>query len=230
MDEVVYPDEATLDENVGYVDLPEGFEEKYGAGVAIDKLREIASNGVQAMADTNCKEHPGSRNCALFNVCRHRNFCIVGNYMVVPGWPAPGMESINLGNAGRYDPLMYRAHQQCGGIHCVLITNPYGHRTQDQLHIHYKGYNPTAGSALKARLEKSICNTGGWRYFSECGAAKAKVFGHFPRVFSEVAMAFGGGSLKNVGITVWQTEKCGGGVKTIVLAASHCSIEHSIIR
>lgn len=175
----------------------------------------------------NCAINPSASECFLYNACHGPRYCIIGSYMIVPGWPVAGMEDINGGNAGEYDFLMAAARAQCGSPSCVLITNPVGHRSQEQFHIHYRQYNG-GGSAVKSRLETTLCGTSGWQYFSECGSAKARLYNEFPGVFSEVARAYHGISLANVGITVWFTTACGAGLKTMILATTHCSIEHSI--
>mmetsp|Transcript_25619 Transcript_25619/g.77332 ORF Transcript_25619/g.77332 Transcript_25619/m.77332 type:complete len:286 (+) Transcript_25619:78-935(+) len=198
-------------EDFEYVDLPES----YNASQDGD------------LTGQDCAQHPNSHNCALYRLCRHRRYCVVNGYMIVPGHSLPGMEAINGHTAGHWDFLWGAARSQCGSDSCVLITNPVGHRTQDQMHIHFRHYNG-AGAALKGRLERAVCGKRGWRHFSECGSAKARLFSGMPGVFSTVAHAYGGGSLANVGITVWFTHRCGGGQKTIVLATTHCSIEHTI--
>lgn len=198
-------------EDFEYVDLPES----YNASQDGD------------LTGQDCAQHPNSHNCALYRMCRHRRYCVVNGYLIVPGRSMPGMEAINSHTAGHWDFLWGAARSQCGSDSCVLITNPVGHRTQDQLHIHFRHYNG-GGAALKGRLERAVCGKRGWRHFSECGSAKARLFSGMPGVFSTVAHAYGGGSLANVGITVWFTHRCGGRQKTIVLATTHCSIEHTI--
>lgn len=174
-----------------------------------------------------CKYNPNSKNCYLYRACRHRSYCVISGYMIVPGWACAGMEEINGGNAGKFDYLMRAARDKCSDTHCVLITNPTCCRTQDQLHIHYRHYNG-GGSALKAQLEGQLCHShGGWQYFKKCGSGKARIYDYFPDVFSEVASAYDGESLGHVGITVMFTTECGGH-KTILLATKDCSIEHSI--
>lgn len=119
-----------------------------------------------------------------------------------------------------------------------------------RFHIHYRRYNG-GGASLKRRLEKEVCSHHGWRNFHECGTGKAghnltfrsrkrmemrgkrgvsvptseaRYFSGYPAVFREVMGQYGG-HLANVGVTVWPGA-CGHGV--IVLATTHCSIEHSI--
>mmetsp|Transcript_17672 Transcript_17672/g.21696 ORF Transcript_17672/g.21696 Transcript_17672/m.21696 type:complete len:137 (-) Transcript_17672:96-506(-) len=133
------------------------------------------------------------------------------------------MESIHSSNVGYYDSMLRAAYHRCAGGSCVIITNPVGHRTQSRFHIHYRRYNG-GGANLKRRLEKQICGKHGWENFAECGTGKAKYFSHYPSVFREVLGQYGG-HLANVGVTVWPGA-CGHGV--IVLATTHCSIEHSI--
>jgi len=175
---------------------------------------------------TNCPAHPYTANCYLYKICRGHHYCVVGGYMIVIGAPVAGMESINLANARSFDYLFTLARDHCSDTHCVLITNPNHFRTQDQLHIHFRHYN-FGGTLLKHRLERAVCGQSGWQRFTECGAAKARVFKHFPGIFSTVAVAYGG-NLGPVGITVWFTPACGDGIQTIVLATTRCSIEHSI--
>mmetsp|Transcript_93348 Transcript_93348/g.278718 ORF Transcript_93348/g.278718 Transcript_93348/m.278718 type:complete len:240 (+) Transcript_93348:56-775(+) len=154
--------------------------------------------------------------------CNNGAYCAMGGYLIVAGKAdAVGMETINGGNVGYYDNLMYAAGRRCGGPNCVLITNPMHHRTQSRFHIHYRFYNG-AGSSLKHRLEQSVCRGGGWQkgHFP-CGG-KAAYFSGFPAVFSQ---AFGAGSLAHAAISVWP-KSCHGG--TIILVSYHCSIEHTI--
>lgn len=169
----------------------------------------------------------GCAGCALYHACRGRSVCVVNGYLVIPGAPLRGMEDINGGSAGRWDYLWSVARSQCGGEHCVLISNPAGFRTQHQMHLHYRAYNG-GGAAMKRRLEQTLCGSSGWRHFSQCGGGKARLFDGMPGVFSAVAGAYGGRGLANIGITVWFTRACGGGQKTMVLATAGCSIEHSI--
>mmetsp|Transcript_54769 Transcript_54769/g.158459 ORF Transcript_54769/g.158459 Transcript_54769/m.158459 type:complete len:271 (-) Transcript_54769:127-939(-) len=186
------------------------------------------SDQIMKPSDTcAASENYGCAGCYLYRVCRGRTACVINGYMVVPGEPLRGMEDINGGNAGSYDFLFSVARSRCGSNSCVLITNPIHYRTQHQMHIHYRHYNG-GGAALKKRLEAALCGTSGWKYFSECGSAKARLYDSMPGVFSAVAAAYGGGSLADVGITVWFTDACGGGQKTMILASTHCSIEHSI--
>ncbi|CAJ1343978.1 unnamed protein product [Effrenium voratum] len=160
----------------------------------------------------------------LAGMCHSGSYCAIGGYMIVAGQgSAKGMETIHGSNAGYYDSMMHAAYSRCTSGSCVLITNPVGHRTQSRFHIHYRHYNG-AGSSLKHRLEKELCGKHGWHHFSECGSAKAQAYSHYPHVFSDVLGAYGG-HLANVGVTVWPGS-CGGGV--IVLATTHCSIEHTI--
>mmetsp|Transcript_54776 Transcript_54776/g.158486 ORF Transcript_54776/g.158486 Transcript_54776/m.158486 type:complete len:291 (+) Transcript_54776:63-935(+) len=173
-----------------------------------------------------CESHIEEERCGLYKHCRGMPYCVFGNYMVVPGKPCPGMESINGGNAHSYDYLFGVARAFCGYRGCVLMTNPVGHRTQDQLHIHFR-HMIKSGPQMQASLEDATCNNDGWVHFNPhccgCGHSKARAFSGRPGVFSEVAKAFGGGSLASVGISVWFG--CG---KTIILATTHCSIEHSV--
>jgi len=184
-------------------------------------------SSVSTRSHDRCQSDLGSRSCFLYRVCRHYLYCVVGGYVIVPGRLAwPGTESIEGGNARSFDFLMLAARNECHDERCVLITNPVGFRTQEQLHIHYRHYNG-GGAALKHSLERHLCGTHGWQSFNKCGPAKARLYDVFPGVFSEVVAAHGGGSLANVGITVWLTRACGG-FKTMILATTHCSIEHSI--
>lgn len=180
---------------------------------------------LSAESYSRCR-HGHSKRCALYSKCRGRRYCIFGGYMVVPGTAIAGTEGIHGGNARQYDYLFGVARGRCGDPRCVIMTNPLGHRTQDQLHVHYRHY-VGLGPSMKARLEAATCRRGGWVPFSTgccgCGYSKARAYSYFPGVFSEVAHAFGGGSLGSVAISVWFG--CG---RTIILASTHCSIEHSV--
>eukprot|EP00913_Durusdinium_trenchii_P023191 g21770.t1 len=90
---------------------------------------------------------------------------------------------------------------------------------------------PTGPLPLVPQMERNFLTErfgetirGRWENFSECGTGKAKFFSGYPAVFREVLGQYGG-HLANVGVTVWPGS-CGHGV--IVLATTHCSIEHSI--
>jgi len=199
----------------------------YGTDVAdVSSADGASTGGAVESPRTYCPAHPWTSNCYLYKICRGHTYCVVGGYMIVVGAPVAGMESINLANARSFDYLFTLAREHCSDTHCVLITNPNHFRTQDQLHIHFRHYN-VGGSYLKHRLERAVCGRSGWQAFTECGGAKARIFQHFPGVFSTVAVAYSG-NLGPVGITVWFTAACGNGIQTIVLATTHCSIEHSI--
>eukprot|EP00933_Yihiella_yeosuensis_P017413 TRINITY_DN14552_c0_g3_i2.p1 TRINITY_DN14552_c0_g3~~TRINITY_DN14552_c0_g3_i2.p1 ORF type:complete len:305 (+),score=52.38 TRINITY_DN14552_c0_g3_i2:80-994(+) len=192
---------------------------------------KVSSDDLSTQYD-HCVMDPNNRRCALYRLCRGKHICLLGYhgsppYMVIPGEPVLGMESINGKNAKSFDELMTVARDHCDTTKCVIITNPVHHRTQDQLHIHFRHYD-RHGAHLHQRLEKALCGTQGWQTFHQCGRAKARIFDTYPGVFSEVADAFGGGSLANVGITVWFTDACGGEKKTMILATTFCSIEHDI--
>lgn len=160
----------------------------------------------------------------LANLCHGTSYCAIAGYMIVAGHgDAKGMESIHNSNVGYYDSMLRAAYNRCASGSCVIITNPVGHRTQSRFHIHYRRFNG-GGASLKHRLEKQLCGSHGWENFAECGTGKAKYFGGYPSVFREVLGQYGG-HLANVGVTVWPGA-CGHGV--IVLATTHCSIEHSI--
>lgn len=187
-----------------------------------------------APPDTNCAAHPETANCVLYRMCGTPTYCIISGYMVVPGAAVAGMETINGTNAASFDTLMDTARSRCDDpVICVLITNPVGFRTQDQLHIHYQHFNPV-GAHLKMTLEQSLCNSTSatWQPvnqpYKQCGNARARLYDAWPRVFSEVALAEGGGSLAHVGITVWTTTACDG-IKTMILLTYSCSIEHNIV-
>jgi len=172
-----------------------------------------------------CSMLPNAKRCALYQKCRGRSYCIFGGYMVVPGEATAGMESINSGNAHHYDYLMGIARSHCGSPSCVLLTNPMGHRTQDQLHIHFRHFNGL-GPSMHSKLMAATCQADGWVTFRTgccgCGYSRARAFHGFPRVFTEAARAVGG-TLAGFGVSVWFG--CG---KTVVLATSMCSIEHSV--
>lgn len=206
----------------GLSDDPEG-EEGNGAGTKLGAENSVSDPSQSCASPLNSD----SADCYLYHACQGRAACVINGYLVVPGAPLRGMEDINGANAAQWDFLFSVAQGQCGSPSCVIITNPVHHRTQHQMHLHYRQYND-GGAALKSRLEKALCGSSGWRPFSECGSAKARLFDSTPGVFSSVAAAYGGGSLAHVGITVWFTSACGGGLKTMILATTHCSIEHSI--
>mmetsp|Transcript_97939 Transcript_97939/g.255539 ORF Transcript_97939/g.255539 Transcript_97939/m.255539 type:complete len:294 (+) Transcript_97939:88-969(+) len=210
-------------------DLPEGWN-------ATENTTEIPTltsmdGAMQPMWDSyknvDCRDDIDAKQCSLYKYCRGPRYCVMGGYMIVPGFYAAGMESINRGNAGSFDYLMYAAHDMCGGTSCVLVTNPVGFRTQNELHIHFRHLD-NDGPNLKHQLEDTLCGRDGWHYFSKCGAAKARIYSSFPGVFSEVADAYAGNNLGSVGITVWETTACGAGYQTMVLVTTHCSIEHQI--
>mmetsp|Transcript_74256 Transcript_74256/g.194737 ORF Transcript_74256/g.194737 Transcript_74256/m.194737 type:complete len:298 (-) Transcript_74256:128-1021(-) len=153
-------------------------------------------------------------------------YCNLAGHMIVPRERCDSMERINGGNAQHYDQFMNAAYRYCSSPGCVLVTNPVGHRTQNQLHIHYWQMNGH-GHALKRRLEDQLClSDGGWQSFSECGTGKAKLFPSMPGAFSAAAEAFGNGPMTHIGLTVWPGA-CGGR-RVIVLATTDCSIEHDI--
>jgi len=202
--------------------VPAGTSREASSGVGAGLIAEgSVAEGV------DCSVTWWLRNCALLMMCRGPRYCVLGGYMVVPGFAVAGMENINGGNAASFDYLMSAARSSCGSAGYVLITNPVGYRTQDQLHIHYR-HLTEGGTSLKRRLEQAVCGKQGWHYFKKCGDGKVRLYPHFPGVFSQVAAAYGGKSLANVGITVWFTTACGNGLQTIILATTHCSIEHEI--
>lgn len=179
-----------------------------------------------------CPAHPTTKNCYLYAMCPSTmRYCLFGGHIIVPGRYVRGMENINGANAASFEYLMTKAHQLCSDSHCVLLVNPVGYRTQEQLHIHFRRYNK-GGANMKRALEAAVCGRGsGWHNFAPAGCggdSKARVFGHWPAVFEVVAEAYGGGSLANVGITVWESSSCGGGSRTIVQTVTHCSIEHTV--
>mmetsp|Transcript_17189 Transcript_17189/g.25951 ORF Transcript_17189/g.25951 Transcript_17189/m.25951 type:complete len:380 (-) Transcript_17189:134-1273(-) len=201
------------------------------ASIVGQAVNDATHGGLKPMYDhyvaVNCKYNPGAKQCAIYRGCQGPRYCVMGGYMIVPGFYCAGMESVNSGDAASLDYLWDAAKRMCGHTHCVLLTNPVGYRTQNQMHIHYRYYND-GGSHMKAQLERTLCDRSpGWHYFNKCGAGKARLYDYFPGVFSEVARAYGGGPLSYVGISVWFTTACGG-FKTIVLATTHCSIEHDV--
>jgi hypothetical protein len=133
-----------------------------------------------------------------------------------------GMESINRGNVHYYDAGMSSARSHCGGGGCALITNPAGHRSINQFHIHFVHYHGW-GASLKRRLEKKICGTHGWRSGGLPCHGKAAFYPGFPRVFSA---AMSGGGMNHASVVAWPAS-CGGR-GTIVQLAYGCSIEHQI--
>mmetsp|Transcript_95490 Transcript_95490/g.267460 ORF Transcript_95490/g.267460 Transcript_95490/m.267460 type:complete len:289 (+) Transcript_95490:93-959(+) len=203
-------------------DLPAGWNATDGNVEA----QALARDGeLHANSGTDCAMNPFARECLLYLSCFGRPYCVLGGYMVVPGKPVPGMESINSGNAKSFDYLMSVAHSMCSGTGCVLITNPVHHRTQDQLHIHFRHFNGL-GPSMHSKLMAATCQADGWVTFRTgccgCGYSRARAFHGFPRVFTEAARAVGG-TLAGFGVSVWFG--CG---KTVVLATSMCSIEHSV--
>lgn len=168
----------------------------------------------------------GCEGCQLYNSCKGHSMCILYGFMVVPGSPLRGMEDISSGTAGAWDFLWPIARSHCGS-NCVLLTNPVNHREQHQMHVHFRQYQ-SGGAALKSRLEQALCGTSGWLPFGQCSNAKARLYDRMPGVFSAVAAAYGGGSLANIGISVWFTSACGGGQQVILLATSGCSLVGSI--
>jgi len=209
----------------------ESADEKEAGGELVPSggaaLQELWQGQALYSGGGGCRYHAGSPDCHLYRLCRGQRVCVVGHHLVVPGESVPGMESINGGSARHLDYLWYAARGHCGSDGCVLLVNPVGHRTQDQLHIHFWHMNGR-GPALKHQLEQSLCGKYGWRSFRQCGHAKARMYNSMPGVFSEVARAFGGGSLAHVGITVMFTHACGGGQKVMILATTGCSLEHDI--
>lgn len=192
----------------------------YGSCHGSDKVVD-ASKTCAASENYHCG------GCYIYRRCQHYSACHLNGYMIAPGKPLRGMEDIDGSNARSWDYLWSAARSRCGSNSCVLISNPIHFRTQHQMHLHYRHYNG-GGAALKKRLESTVCGTSGWQPFNECGNAKAALFDHMPGVFSTVDQAYGGGNMANVGITVWFTSACGGGQKTMILAQTGCSIEHSI--
>jgi len=217
-------------------DFPETWEGWHGADADEEGEEESLSFEVPGRAGAklkanffgwgSCAQRPHAKDCYLYQACRGPAYCQIAGYMIVPGHQVTGMENINGHSAGSFDYLMSAAKDRCSGPSCVLITNPVGHRTQSQFHIHYRHYNE-GGAAVKRDLERALCGTSDWTTFWKCGAAKARIYDNYPAVFTEVARAYGGRSLGNIGVSVWFTTACGG-YKTMILATSYCSIEHSI--
>jgi hypothetical protein len=133
-----------------------------------------------------------------------------------------GMESISSGNVGYFDSGMQAARGHCGGAGCALITNPAGHRSINQFHIHSVNYAGW-GASLHKRLESKVCGKGGWHGGGLPCGGKAAFFPGFPAVFSK---AMGGGSISHASVVAWPGS-CGGD-GTIVELAFGCSIEHQI--
>jgi len=133
-----------------------------------------------------------------------------------------GVESITEGNAGYYDAGMSAARARCGDAGCALITNPPGHRTVANFHIHFVHFGGY-GADLKRRLEGEVCGRSGWRGGSLPCGGRAALFPGFPGVFS---CAMAGGGLHHASVIAWPAS-CGGS-GTIVELAYDCSIEHQI--
>merc|ERR1711957_1010626 len=77
-------------------------------------------------------------------------YCVYGNYMIVPAFGISGTEGINHDNSQDVDLLMHAAYDHCNSTSCVLMVNPMHHRTQNQLHLHFRHYNG-GGAHLKFR-------------------------------------------------------------------------------
>jgi len=134
-----------------------------------------------------------------------------------------GMESINDGNVGYYNSGMSAARSHCGDSGCALVTNPGGHRTIDQFHIHFIRYAGDYANNLKSKLASMTCMKPGWHSGGlPCGGKATFVVG-FPGIFST---AMGSGSIHHASVIAWPMS-CGG-LGTIVQVAYGCSIEHQI--
>lgn len=133
-----------------------------------------------------------------------------------------GVESITSGNVGYYNAGMYAARARCGGAGCALITNPPGHRSVNQFHIHFVHFHGY-GASLKRRLESRVCGRSGWHGGGLPCGGRAAYFPGFPGVF-RAAMAAGG--IHHASVIAWPAA-CGGR-GTIVEMAYGCSIEHQI--
>jgi hypothetical protein len=229
-------DEQTLREEwASDMDLPDLWDPKLAANVS-----ELAANGSAATGEvetpqfhywSSCRHRSGRSSCYLYRACRYSHvnstYCVYGHYMIVPKFPISGTESIDAGNAAGVDHVMRAAHDRCNHTGCVLMVNPAHHRTQDQLHLHFRHYNGY-GHHLKSELEHVACNREGWHSFHKCSHGLVQAFDGFPDVFTEVVRAYGNRTLRSTGITVFPAA-CGGN-KTIVLGTQHCSLEHSITR
>jgi len=237
----VYTDDTGAD--VLTLSLPEGWtmEDDYPESDDLEDVRDDITMHAnyyhkkklpREVGPGGCQQTPGARECYFYRACRGPRYCVINGYMIVPGFPVAGMENIDGRNAGVFDYLMYEGQKHCGSTSCVLIINPVHHRTQEQMHIHYRTLNYD-GHHEQRKLESVLCHSDrGWHKiysFGQCQEGKARLYDYFPAVFSEVANSFGGMNLAHVGVSVWNTNACGG-YKTIVLATTHCSIEHDISR
>jgi len=206
-----------------------------------DSLEDALSVKMEANAQSQsgCQYHSRPSSCFLFRDCVYGHhavngtrYCVYGNYMIVPAFGISGTEGINHDNSQDVDLLMHAAYDHCNSTSCVLMVNPMHHRTQNQLHLHFRHYNG-GGAHLKRQIEELACNnsnyTTEWHHFHKCKDGKVKAYSHFPNVFSEVVEAYGNHSLANKGITVFPSA-CGDKNMTLVLGTGHCSIEHSITR
>lgn len=226
--------EGTLPEGwTSNVDFP-GWLDPVTLGNSSDQEpsdEEVDSVEVSA-SSRDCVHNSYHSSCYLYLACvlsahpRSQTYCDFGGYMIVPTFPISGTESITRSNAGDVDYLMVAAYNRCSSSSCVLMVNPIMHRTQNQLHLHYRHYN-AGGTILKQNLEAVTCNeTTAWHGFNMCAYGQARAFEGFPNVFSEVVAGCGQDSLNHVAITVFPSA-CGG-AKTIVLTGMYCSIEHDI--
>jgi len=194
--------------------------------------------------DSACKQNQHSHGCFLYRHCvkatkgsADSQYCVMSGYTIVPSFPITGTESINQGNSIHVDPIMDAAYTHCSSSKCVLMVNPKGHRTQEQLYIHYRHYNNNAGHRLKTTLESTACYQSGWHKvhgvpdLHKCKTAQVRVYAQHPTdIFSQVAEAqgkHGKHDLDGVGVTVYP-KACPRGKKTMVLFTEHCTIEKSI--
>jgi len=134
-----------------------------------------------------------------------------------------GMENINSGNVGYYNSGMYAARARCADGGCTLMTNPAGHRTVNQFHIHFFHYAGGYARSLKDKLAHMTCYHPGWHSGGLPCGGKAIFVSGFPGIFST---AMSGGSISHASVIAWPSS-CGGR-GTIVQIAYGCSIEHQI--
>lgn len=196
--------------------------------------------------DSACKKDQHSHGCFLYRHCvkatsgkPDSKYCVMSGYTIVPSFPISGTESINKDNSIHVDPIMDAAYTHCSSSRCVLMVNPKGHRTQEQLYIHYRHYNNNAGLRLKTTLEATACHQSGWHKvygvpdLHTCKTAQVRVYQQHPTdIFSQVAEAqaegnHGKNDLEGVGVTVFP-KACPRGKKTMVLFTESCTIEKSI--
>jgi len=236
------------EDNASAEDAAASSEEATTTEVATTTEAKTTTTTQKRYFDSVCAHDAQSHGCFLYRHCvkvasgqGHANpdnkYCVMSGYTVVPAFPITGTESINVRNSMHVDPIMDAAYEKCSSSKCVLMVNPRGHRTQEQLYIHYRHYNNGGGSRLKTQLETTACYQSGWHKvhgipeLHKCKSAQVRVYSQHPTdIFSQVAEAqgkHGKKSLDGVGVTVYP-RACPRSKKTMVLFTEHCTIEKSI--